>query len=137
MRENDGLAAERTARSLVGLGPGLTPSGDDALCGFMLARRLCGSRLCSADAAIGRVASTAYAATSDVSAVHLTLAAQGRFGEALLNVATEWISGRERLLSAAVGRCLAEGATSGADGLLGLVAGARVGERVAASAMQP
>jgi hypothetical protein len=131
VRRDDGPAAERAARALVGLGPGLTPSGDDALCGFMLGRCLNGAQLGVADAAIKRVASSASRLTSDVSALHLALAAQGRFGETLLAVASALIALRAAPLSAAVVRCLAQGATSGADGLLGLVAGARAGHRLA------
>jgi hypothetical protein len=121
----DDLAAERAARSLLGLGPGLTPSGDDALCGFMLGRRLSGGGVGATDAALKRVASGAARLTSEVSAVQLELAARERFGEALLDVAAALYAGYAPLVSAAVARCLAEGATSGADGLLGLAAGVR------------
>lgn len=121
-RECDVAVAEQAARSLVGLGPGLTPSGDDALCGFMLGRRLSG---CAgiADAAVARVAADATGLTTDVSAVQLALASQGRFGEALLEVAEALACGFTPQLSTALARCLSQGATSGADGLLGLVAG--------------
>jgi hypothetical protein len=90
---DDGPAAERAALSLVGLGPGLTPSGDDALCGFMLGRRLAGRGTARADAVVARVASSASGLTSDVSAVQLDLAARGRFGEALLGVASALVAG--------------------------------------------
>jgi hypothetical protein len=126
--EDDAAATERAALSLVGLGPGLTPSGDDALCGFMLGRRLAGRGATPVDAVVARVASSAGGLTSDVSAVQLDLAARGRFGEALLGVATALAAGASRPLSAAVVRCLGEGATSGADALLGLVAGVRAGQ---------
>lgn len=126
--EDDAPAVAQAAHSLVGLGPGLSPAGDDVLCGFMLGRRLAGRGSGDADAAIARVALGASGVTSDVSAVQLELAARGRFGEALLHVASALGSGRARILSAAVARCLAEGSTSGADGLLGLVAGVRAGQ---------
>ena len=120
----DPIGAAWAASSLLGLGPGLTPAGDDALCGFMLGRRLSGEGTSTADGAINRIASSAAGRTSDVSAVQLELAAGGRFGEALLGVATALCAGKLPIASATA-RCLAEGATSGADGLLGLVAGLR------------
>jgi len=127
VRDGDALAAHTAASSLVGLGPGLTPSGDDMLCGFMLGRRLSGDSDGAVDAAIRRVASTATGRTTDVSAVQLGLAADRRFGEALLRVSEVLCAGRSAAVSTAVVRCLAEGATSGADGLLGLAAGAGTG----------
>ena len=120
-------AAEQAARALLGLGPGLTPSGDDALCGFMLGRRVNGGGDGLADRAVKSVAFEAAGFTSDVSAVQLALAAKGRFGEALLGVATGLHAGISLLARADVVRCLDEGATSGADALLGLVAGVRAG----------
>jgi len=121
---DDPVAAGEAAAALIGLGPGLTPSGDDALCGFMLGRRLGRGAVTEVDRVVRRVASSAAGRTTDVSAVQLVLAAQGRFGEALLGVATALEPDDSVSLSAAVGRCLGEGATSGADALLGLVAGA-------------
>jgi len=123
VRECDAAAAKQAASALVGLGPGLTPSGDDALCGFMLGRRLSGVAS-AADAAVNAVASGATGLTTDVSAVQLALAAQGRFGEPLLEVAEALAGGFTPQLRVAVARCLSQGATSGADGLLGLAAGA-------------
>jgi len=122
VHESDVAAAELAARSLVGLGPGLTPSGDDALCGFMLGRRLSGGAGI-ADEAVRRVAADAAGLTTDVSSVQLALASRGRFGESLLDVAEALAGGFTPQLRAAVARCLSQGATSGADGLLGLVAG--------------
>lgn len=121
VRRRDHVAAEAAALALVGLGPGLTPSGDDALCGFLLGRGLAGARS-RTDAAVARVAESAWERTSDVSAQFLSLAARGRHGEALLGVAEALRSGVDGRVLAAVDRCHAQGATSGADALLGLCA---------------
>lgn len=121
VRRRDDVASEAAALALVGLGPGLTPSGDDAICGFLLGRGLAGARS-RADAAVARVAASAWGRTSDVSAQFLSLAARGRHGEALLGVAEALLSGGGGGVLAAVDRCLAQGATSGADALLGLCA---------------
>lgn len=123
--ESDALAATHAARALVGLGPGLTPAGDDALCGFMLGRRLAGARASAVDEAVKDVASRAAGLTSDVSVVQLELAARERFGEALLGAGMALTRGREACVDSAVARCLAQGATSGADALLGMAVGLR------------
>jgi len=119
---DDADAARAAASSLVGLGPGLTPSGDDVLCGFLLARRCFAGRAGRADRAVREVATTPGQRTTSVSASQLGLAAAGQFGEALLDVAHAFVAD-EAALSAAIDRCLSVGSTSGADGLLGLVAG--------------
>jgi len=120
----DPVAAAEASAALIGLGPGLTPSGDDVLCGFLLGRRLGRASDTAVDHVVTRVASSVAGRTTDFSAVQLALAARGRFGEALLGVATALEPTGSAGLSEAVGRCLGEGATSGADALLGLVAGA-------------
>lgn len=131
--EDDRAGAEQAARSLVGLGPGLTPSGDDMLCGFMLGRRVAGGPSRPPDEVVRTVASSAVGSTSDVSAVQLGLASRQRFGEALLEVALALYSGGAPSMGSSVARCLAEGATSGADGLLGLAAGMRTRDAFASA----
>jgi len=121
----NGPAVERCARALIGLGPGLTPSGDDTLCGFMLGRAVAGSSDGATDDAVRSAIREADGRTTDFSAVQLALAAHGRFGEALLDVAEALATGGRRRVRAAVARCLGQGATSGADALLGFVAGVR------------
>ncbi|GAA3764790.1 hypothetical protein HDA32_001223 [Spinactinospora alkalitolerans] len=113
--------AERACAGLIGLGPGLTPSGDDAVCGFLLAvRHLGGPSLCRplADAALARAAT----ATTALSASLIAHAARG-----------ESCPEATDLLDAAaghgpVGPALAAlraiGHTSGTDLALGVLAGA-------------
>jgi hypothetical protein len=106
--------------ALVGLGPGLTPSGDDFICGVLaalhflrrdhVARRLAG--------AVVPVASTN---TNLISAAYLRAAAQGEISQLLIDVLTSLCAGGE-----AVDRRLdgvqALGHTSGWDCLAGVVA---------------
>jgi len=109
------------AARLAGLGPGLTPAGDDFLVGVML-----WAWLANPDpAAFCRVvAETAAPRTTTLSAAWLRAAAQGQCSAAwhqLLAV----LSNKEPL-EPAVQNVLAHGATSGADtlaGFLGLAAG--------------
>ena len=97
---------------LVGLGPGLTPSGDDYLGGVMVALRLAG-RGGQADALWRWLEPRLKQRTSAISAAHLAAAAAGEAHEALhevLNGSLEF----DKL--DAVGHC------SGWDGLAGAVA---------------
>lgn len=67
---------------LLGLGPGLTPSGDDVLCGVLLALDAIGARPAAARlaAAISEAVGTA---TTPLSAAFLAAAAEGQGAEAL------------------------------------------------------
>jgi uncharacterized protein DUF2877 len=118
-----GLAVER----LIGCGPGLTPSGDDLIVGFLAglwsaagddpAKRTFRQALCAAVAgAAGR--------TGDISRAYLTHATRGRFAEPLATLVAEIGDGApvgeiERVTAGA----LRVGHSSGGDGVLGLLLG--------------
>ena len=68
--------------NLIGLGPGLTPSGDDFLGGALVALHAFG-RSDAAHALAGRVLPLCERGTHPVSAAHLRAAARGEGGEAL------------------------------------------------------
>ena len=112
---------------LIGRGPGLTPSGDDLIVGFLAglwstvgghpARRRFLHSLCTAVAA-------AAAATGDISRAYLAHARRGRFAEPLTTLVHRIARGAdggsvERATSAALG----VGHTSGRDGAFGLLLG--------------
>jgi hypothetical protein len=77
-----GPTQERAPLDLVGLGPGLTPSGDDLLCGALVALHAIGQVALARDlyAAIGEAARFA---TSPLSAACLKAAAEGQSSESL------------------------------------------------------
>ena len=107
-----GHTLAKETEMLVGLGPGLTPSGDDYFGGVMLALRLTG-RGSQADALWRWLEPRLKERTSAISAAHLAAAAAGEAHEALHEV----LNGRlefDRL--DAVGHC------SGWDGLAGAMA---------------
>ncbi|MGW6402971.1 DUF2877 domain-containing protein [Streptomyces sp. NPDC055134] len=52
LHTNKSSEVRRAARALVGLGPGLTPSGDDILCGALLASRVWGGPLAHLSSAV-------------------------------------------------------------------------------------
>jgi hypothetical protein len=107
---------------LIGLGPGLTPSGDDYLGGMMVALRAAG-RGRQADALWRWLSPRLPAATSAISAAHLAAAAAGEAHEALqecldrlslANGEADWQAALDRLDR--VGHC------SGWDALAGALA---------------
>lgn len=131
--------AVEQAERIVGLGPGLTPSGDDVLCGLLLALRLMGDAVRRADgpeagAAAVRLAdwigaavtSDATTRTTALSATLLHCAASGQAsGEvaAVLRALARPTDGQG--LSLPTRRLLSTGHTSGADLAWGLSAGCR------------
>jgi hypothetical protein len=127
--EQGDLAA--AARILGGLGPGLTPSGDDALAGMLLAARMGGPEIEGDLVTLARRVDT-----HEISLAYLHWAARGQSTEAVHRL----LAG-DATASADLAAC---GHTSGADLALGLLAGlehfgqegpgpllARVGQHVA------
>ena len=103
---------------LIGLGPGLTPSGDDLLCGLLMALHVSGSSSARHALAPG-VLDAAPAMTSALSNAFLRAAAQGEGSEVLhrlINAIVEGTVGDMASLVAAVGRI---GHTSGWDAMAG------------------
>lgn len=114
--------ASRAALLLLGLGPGLTPSGDDFLGGVMLAltaRGHAGLR----DALWDLLAQELDDLTVPVSAMHLSAAADGMGAEVLHDLIDALASGDEHRIAPALDLVLALGATSGADTVAGLAVG--------------
>lgn len=107
-----GNALGAEAELLIGLGPGLTPSGDDYLGGMLVALRSLG-RGAQADALWRWLEPRLARRTSAISAAHLAAAAAGEAHEALHDV----LAGKSDLEKlGAVGHC------SGWDGLAGAAA---------------
>jgi len=122
-REQACAASARKATLLVpllGLGPGLTPSGDDLLGGAMIALRAVGrTDLCAAiwDA----IAVPAMSLTNDISRAHLAAAAGGAGCAALHETLNAVMTGRVERIADGVRRLAAVGHTSGFDALAGAV----------------
>jgi hypothetical protein len=117
---SDRASALRSARGLIGLGPGLTPSGDDALAGVETALHAVGHP----------VAGFLQAATDDldtrttmVSAAMLRHAARGDAAERVHFLLAALLSGADEDLADAIGAAVRWGATSGSDLLAGVLLG--------------
>lgn len=135
LRRGDADAAGEAASRLAGLGPGLTPSGDDMLTGAMTALTLVRGE--EASALRRAIADAAVPRTTRLSAAYLDAAARGEAGEAW-HMLRDALAGPARGAGAkgapvvaaeaeaakveeAARRVLAFGETSGADMLAGFV----------------
>lgn len=109
------------ARSLVGLGPGLTPAGDDVLCGLLLGLRASGRS--HGLARLEQAVLPLLTRTTALSATLLRQAAQGYAVPPLADLLHAWHRGASVQDLAAAGRRVADiGHTSGPALLLGLTA---------------
>lgn len=108
----------RLTAGLVGAGRGLTPSGDDALCGVLLALRAGGA---PALAAVSAAVTRSLAATTSLSASLLLAAAAGSAVPEVATVANAVSRGDVAGIDEALPAVLAIGHSSGADLLAGLV----------------
>ncbi|MBP7688709.1 MAG: DUF2877 domain-containing protein [Thermoflexales bacterium] len=124
IRQSDFDQAAELIESLLGLGRGLTPSGDDVTIGVLLGlkpwRAQPSTSLRSAQAAFTQcVVESAYQRTTTLSANLIECAANGEADERLINVLTGLITGQS-----AVATCteyvLDWGHSSGVDALIGL-----------------
>ena len=120
---------EEATRRLAGLGPGLTPSGDDVLGGFAAIMTLLSTQL-SADSLsrkhiASKIAAVAKPRTTKLSGILLEYASRGEVSEqlgALLLTLMLPAEEFETVLKAA-DHVLAFGASSGSDTLLGMLLG--------------
>jgi len=111
--------------SLAGLGPGLTPAGDDFIAGVLLALALVREQ--RGDAALNEIATllveTAAPRTHEISAAYLRAAYDGQVGERWHPLLAALAAGDGAQITAAAAPVLATGETSGADMLAGFVVG--------------
>lgn len=121
-------ATARAVHGLVGHGPGLTPSGDDALVGVATVLHRAGASG-APTGAMRRLLAAAVrprlGRTTPISAHHLALALHGHSGEHLTTLVDEWLA-RGAPTALAVARVRAVGATSGLDALVGVRCGLRL-----------
>ena len=109
--------APRAAASLIGLGPGLTPAGDDLVGGALVALRITSRHACAARIADWALR-LATRRTSRISRAHLACAAQGEGGAALHALLGALLAGRNSV-SREIDAIDAIGHTSGWDAAAG------------------
>jgi len=111
-------AGVRAPVDLLGLGPGLTPSGDDLLCGMLVALHAVG-KTDRARALYAEIAHAAPAATSPISGAFLRAAAEGLGCEALHAAIAAILEGQTEALAGRIEALGRIGHTSGWDALAG------------------
>tara|TARA_Y100001936_G_scaffold253992_1_gene323172 strand:- start:21985 stop:22866 length:882 start_codon:yes stop_codon:yes gene_type:complete len=110
---------ERPVSLMIGLGPGLTPSGDDFLGGMMITLKILGEDRLQEDLT-ARI-KTVYSATNEISRAHLDSAALGVGAEPLHAAIDSIISNNETEMADVLKRVSAIGHCSGWDALTGAV----------------
>lgn len=127
-RRGDADAAATAATRLVGLGRGLTPSGDDYLCGFfwtLLVARCAGITLpMPPEAVADAVLAAAPARTSPISGAYLAAALGGRYCTVYAAAAAACLGTDDFAPLADI--ALKMGASSGTDTLCGALAAAKL-----------
>jgi hypothetical protein len=123
IRNRDLSAAERALASLIGLGEGKTPAGDDYLVGICTALLSCAGSTDFAAALCPKLMVLA-ARSSDLSRLYLQEAARGEVSERLFDVAAGICAGgSDDVVGDAVTKALGVGHSSGAAGIFGLLNG--------------
>jgi Protein of unknown function (DUF2877) len=117
------------AARLIGLGPGLTPSGDDFVMGFLSglwASAPADPAVMAFIDGLARAVSQFAMITTDISAAFLRDAALGQASQPILSLIEAICAGQSADVRRAAQAALAVGSTSGADGVAGLLAGLAV-----------
>lgn len=116
-------AVASCARQLVGLGTGLTPSGDDVLLGVSLVTAMPGSAIASARPLLCGVIEDCASHTNDISRAALVQAARGRTRQCIIALLSAMTNGDDASTLDRHGRAVtAIGHTSGTDILVGMSA---------------
>ena len=127
-------SARRHGHAILGLGPGLTPSGDDFVAGLLAVLHLPdGPGRALRDVGSYMVAGAARR-TNAISVAMLHAAAQGRVRECVIELLRELVAGDREGVAGALPRVLAIGSSSGRDMAAGVVAGFDVQLRLAGAA---
>lgn len=125
IRQNDDYLIVEGVYGLLGVGPGLTPSGDDFLLGFLTgltSAHLGYHKMATAKLAL-YMAQNAPVRTTALSAEYISYAARGLYHEYVVNLVDAFRAGQQSLMVTAAERLLSLGEFSGTDLLLGFVHG--------------
>lgn len=117
------LNACKHAVSLVGLGPGLTPSGDDFLVGFFSAMLLHNGPLAHYHSFCEDIVKKAKTLTNEISFMALKKASTGKVRESIIQLVEAMVKGKDEELILSLNKVLNIGSSSGTDIALGLVCG--------------
>jgi hypothetical protein len=119
------VALEKASK-LIGLGPGLTPSGDDFLVGLFTVLNIQKSPLHPLKDFCTEVVKLAKPLTNDISYMAIQKAAIGKVRESIISLVNSIFYGTEEELILSLNKVLKIGSSSGTDIALGIVAGLEV-----------
>jgi len=125
----DARAAKEAAQKMIGLGPGVTPSGDDILIGFLAGLHSTAGNEPERLAFIqsfGEALSNLSKETNEISRTYLYHAIHGQFSSSIVSLIDAVRDGEEERLLSAVKDALRVGHSSGMDSVTGLLIGLRV-----------
>jgi hypothetical protein len=111
------------ASKLIGLGPGLTPSGDDFLVGLFTVLNIQKSPNYSFKNFCKEVVKLAKPLTNDISYMAMQKASIGKVRESIVSLVNSILYGTEEDLILSLNKVLKIGSSSGTDIALGIVAG--------------
>ena len=125
------------AKSMIGLGPGLTPSGDDYLVGLFAVLNILRSpsQMLSCDC-LEMIAGAEFA-TNAISYAALSKSATGRIRATISELIERLLHGTETDFLAPLARVLDIGSTSGSDIVAGIVSGLRLQLELGQTAQPP
>jgi len=130
VRSGNTAEVKKVARKLIGLGPGLSPSADDALSGFTAAlwwvSHSLGSGISNVED-INRVIVSQASGTTLLSKQLLQHAARGEVNERVEELLEALLAGGQSEIEPGVEQVLKIGETSGADMMVGLLLGMQMG----------
>ena len=129
LREEKMNAATDYAVSMIGLGPGLTPSGDDFLVGFFAVLNIKNSPACRFHGLCGAVLDQAEDLTNKISLAAMKTAAHGQVRQSLVDLFNALFDNRSDLDEAVLSRVLDIGSTSGADMMMGILYGLKLNQQ--------
>jgi hypothetical protein len=118
-------SAIQAGRSLLGLGPGLTPSGDDFLMGIFAVINLHGGPLHAYTSLCQGILWQASQRTNDISLAALKQAASGLVRDSIVKLIDTLAYGTQDLLLPRIAEVLRIGSSSGTDIAMGIYAGLR------------
>jgi hypothetical protein len=114
------------ASKLIGLGPGLTPSGDDFLVGLFTVLNIQKSPKHPLKDFCKEVIKLAKPLTNDISLMAMQKASIGKVRESIISLVNSILYGTEEDLILSLNKVLKIGSSSGTDIALGIVAGLEV-----------
>lgn len=111
------------AKSLIGLGPGLTPSGDDFLVGLFTIMNVKGISCDNYLSFCKKVVGVGKTLTNEISYMALKKASVGQVRESIIQLISSVFYGNEQELILSLNKVLSIGSTSGTDIAFGLISG--------------